>query len=68
MQKLIRAAMAGMMLAGFGIGLAGCNDESSVKTETQVKGPGGTRTVTEKQTVKTTGENPPAVPGDNKAP
>jgi hypothetical protein len=68
MQKLIRAAMAGMMLTGFGMGLAGCTDESSVKTETQVKGSGGTSTITDKQTVKKTGENPPPVPGDNKAP
>jgi hypothetical protein len=68
MQKIIRATMAGMMLAGFGIGLAGCADESGVKTETQIKGPGGTSTVTDKQTVTTTGKNPPAVPGDSKAP
>jgi hypothetical protein len=67
MQKLTRALMAGMVLAGFGLGLAGCADESGVKTETQVKGPGGTTTVTDKETVKKTGENPPAVP-TNKAP
>ena len=40
MEKFIRAAMAGMVLVGFGIGLAGCADESSVKTETQIKGAG----------------------------
>jgi hypothetical protein len=67
MRKLIRAAMAGTMLAGLGIGLAGCtSEESGVKTETQIKGPGGTTTLTEKQSVKTSGENPPAVPGDAK--
>jgi hypothetical protein len=72
MQKLIRVTMAGLMLAGSSIGLVGCGDEkeSSVKTETTTKGPGGTNTstVTEKQTVKKTGENPPAAPGDSKAP
>jgi hypothetical protein len=60
--------MAGMLLAGFSIGLAGCADESGVKTQTEIKGPGGTTTVTEKQDVKKTGQNPPAVPGDTKVP
>jgi hypothetical protein len=67
MRKLIRAVLAGTMLAGFGIGLAGCtSEETGVKTETQIKGSGGTTTVTEKQTVKKSGENPPSVPGDTK--
>ncbi len=48
MQKLIRAMMAGMMLAGFSIGLGGCTDESGVKTETKIKRPGGTTTMTDK--------------------
>jgi hypothetical protein len=68
MQKLINVALAGVMLAGFTIGLAGCGEETGVKSETTVKGPGGTTTVTDKQTVKQSGENPPAVPGDRKAP
>jgi hypothetical protein len=72
MQKLIRVTMAALMLAGSSIGLVGCGEEkeSSVKTETTAKGPGGTVTSTEKQTVtvKKTGENPPAIPGDSKAP
>jgi hypothetical protein len=68
MQKFIRATMAGLMLAGSSIGLAGCGEESSVKTETQIKGPGGTATITDKETVKKTGQNPPAAPGDSKAP
>ncbi len=68
MKKLNRAMMAGMLLGGLSLGLAGCADESSVKSETQTKGPGGTTTVTDKTTVKKTGENPPAAPGDTKAP
>jgi hypothetical protein len=68
MQKLIRAIMAATLLAGFSIGLAGCADESGVKSQTEIKGPGGTATVTKTETVKQTGQNPPAVPGDTKGP
>ena len=68
MQKFIRAMTAGMLLAGFSIGLAGCGEETSVKKETEIKGPGGSATITDKQTVKQTGQNPPSVPGDTKAP
>jgi hypothetical protein len=68
MQKLIRVTMAGLLLAGSSIGLVGCGEESGVKTETQIKGPGGTTTVTDKETIKKTGQNPPAAPGDSKAP
>jgi hypothetical protein len=62
MRKLISSLLMGALMMGFGIGISGCSDESSVKSETQVKGPGGTSTVTDKSTVKTTGENPPPVP------
>jgi hypothetical protein len=68
MQKLIRAMMAAMLLAGFSIGLAGCAEQSGVETKTELKGPGGTTTITDKETVKKTGQNPPATPGDHKAP
>jgi len=67
MRKLISATMAGVMMAGLGIGLAGCSDESSVKSETKATSPGGTATVTDKTSVKTTGDNPPPVP-TNKTP
>jgi hypothetical protein len=68
MKKLINATLAGLMLAGFTIAIAGCADETGVTNKTEIKGSGGTTTVTDKQTVKKTGENPPAVPGDSKAP
>lgn len=68
MQKFMRVAMAGLTAAAIGIGITGCADESSVKSETQIKTPTGTATKTETSTVKQTGSNPPAVPGDNKAP
>lgn len=63
MRKLSNATMVGVVLAGFGIGLSGCSDESSEKKETVIKTPGGTSTVTEKSTVKTSGDNPPAPKG-----
>ena len=68
MRKFMRAAMAGLTLAAIGIGFTGCADESSVKSETQIKTPTGTATETKTSTIKQTGSNPPAVPGDNKAP
>jgi len=52
----------GVLVTSFGVGLPGCSDESSVKSETQAKGPGGTTTVTEKSSVKTSGDSPPPVP------
>ena len=68
MRKLMTMTLAGAMLAGLTIGLAGCTEESSVESKTQVKSPGGTSTVTEKTTVDKTGKNPPSAPGESKAP
>jgi hypothetical protein len=59
--KAIRTLGAGLVLAGFALGLAGCGEESSSKTQTEVKTPGGTATVTEKTTVTKSGNNPPPV-------
>jgi len=39
----------------------GCGETEGVKTETEIKGPEGTTTVTEEKKVETTGEAPPAV-------
>jgi hypothetical protein len=52
---------AGLILTGFAIGLTGCGEESSSRTQTEVKTPGGTATVTEKTTVDKTGKTPPPV-------
>lgn len=68
MRKLMTMTLAGAMLAGLSIGVVGCTDESAVESKTQVKGPGGTTTVTDKTTVDKTGKNPPAAPGEGKAP
>ena len=59
--KAIRTLAAGMILTGFGVALTGCTDESSSKTQTEVKTPGGTATITEKTTVSKSGNNPPPV-------
>lgn len=60
MRKAIATSTAGAILAGFALSLAGCSDETSSKTESEVKGPGGTTRVTEKTTVTKSGNNPPA--------
>jgi hypothetical protein len=45
------------------LALVGCENKSSMKTEKTVKGPGGTTTTVDEQTIKTTGENPPPATG-----
>jgi hypothetical protein len=56
MKRLLSLAI---LLGGMTVGVTGCSKEATVKTETEVSGPGGTTTVTEEKTVETTGENPP---------
>ena len=63
MRKLISLAVACVFLTGFGIGLTGCSEESSVKDQTKVTTPGGTSTVTDQTTVKQSGKNPPPPQG-----
>jgi len=41
------------------LGLAGCAEKSTTKTETETSTPGGKTTVTTEKEVKKTGENPP---------
>jgi hypothetical protein len=67
-KKAIGTLAAGAILTGFAVGLAGCTDESSSKTQTEVKTPGGTSTVTEKTTVTKSGNNPPPVTDNLKNP
>jgi hypothetical protein len=68
MRKLFGAAVAGVILAGGSLALVGCTDETGSKTETQVKGPGGTTTVIDKTTVEKSGQNPPTVPTNPRNP
>jgi hypothetical protein len=62
MRKLIRATLAGVILAGFSMGLAGCSEESSIKQQTTSKSPGGTTTETKETKVQQRGDNPPPPP------
>jgi hypothetical protein len=68
MRKLMTAMLAVAILGGLTIGMVGCTEESSVTKETDIKGPGGTTKITEKAAVDKSGQNPPAIPGDTKAP
>lgn len=50
-----------MLAVVLSLGLLGCGQESSMKTETVTETPGGTTTTTEEKKIETTGENPPPV-------
>jgi hypothetical protein len=67
-KKALMRSAAGAILTGFALGLAGCTDESTSKTESEVKTPGGTSRVTEKTTVSKSGDNPPPVSPPSKNP
>ena len=55
--KRILAAI--LILSISSLGLVGCGETSSTKTETTTKGPGGTTTKTDETKVKQSGQNPP---------
>jgi len=48
------------------IGLVGCGEEASTTVKEQVSSPGGTTTKEVKETVKSTGSNPPATSDGSK--
>jgi len=69
MKRILSSALVLGVFAMPVIGLVGCGEESSVKKEEKVSSPGGTTTTTEKETIKSTGSNPPAnSAGDKVAP
>lgn len=57
MKRFLASALILGAVSGFG--LVGCGEESKVKQEETVAGPGGTTTTTSETKVKSTGENPP---------
>ncbi len=59
MRKLISVTMMGVVAMGLGIATSGCSEESTAQKESKVSTPGGTSTVTEKTTVRQSGDNPP---------
>ena len=50
-----------LTLSILSLGLVGCAEKTTTKTETQTSSPGGKTTVTAEKEVKKTGENPPPV-------
>lgn len=57
--KRILTTILGLSL--FSLGIVGCSDTATTKSETKVSTPGGTTTVTTEKEVKKTGDHPPAV-------
>jgi hypothetical protein len=56
----VKRIVVALLISGMlSIGILGCAEKSSTKTETRVKTPGGTTTITIEKEVKKTGENPP---------
>jgi len=51
--------MLAVSMSLFSIGLAGCSEKSTSKTETKVTTPGGETTTTIEREVKKSGDNPP---------
>ena len=54
-----RIVCTALLLTLFSVGIVGCADKSSTKTETEITTPGGKTTITTEKDVKQTGENPP---------
>jgi hypothetical protein len=57
MKRTITAVLA---LSLVSVGMVGCAEKASTKTETEIKTPAGTTTITTEKDVKETGNNQPA--------
>jgi len=62
MRKLISVTLMGVLMTGFGIGISGCSDEASTKSQVTTKDSGGTTTRTVEDKTTTSGANPPSTP------
>jgi hypothetical protein len=62
MRKLISTMIMGAVVAGLGIGLPGCSEESKTESQTTTSTPGGKRVESETKSVKESGQNPPPAP------
>jgi len=60
MRKLISLTTMCALAMGLGMGIAGCSDESKTESKVTQSGPGGKTTETTTNSVKQSGENPPA--------
>lgn len=65
--RTFRIMALGLSLAS-PLAFVGCGEEASVEKKTVIKSPGGESVVTDKQTVKSTGDNPPIDVKENPAP
>jgi PBP1b-binding outer membrane lipoprotein LpoB len=59
MKRLIAAALIPAILA---LGIAGCSEKETAKSQTTVKTPSGTTTEKVEKTVEKSGKNPPDAP------
>jgi hypothetical protein len=62
MRKLIGTMVLGAVVAGLGLGLPGCSDETKTESKVTASGPGGKTTETHTDTIKQSGDNPPPPP------
>jgi hypothetical protein len=62
MRKMVRATLAGVILAGLSMGSVGCSEQTGSKEQTTIKSPGGTTTETKETKVQQRGQNPPPAP------
>jgi len=62
MRKLISTMIMGAFLAGLGIAIPGCSDETKTESKVTASGPGGKTTATETKSIKQSGDNPPPAP------
>jgi hypothetical protein len=60
MRKIISLTLSGILAIGLGFGLSGCTEESASKSQTTQTTPGGKTVETQTNSVKQSGENPPA--------
>jgi hypothetical protein len=65
MRKLIKIALAGVLMTGVCVGLSGCSEETGEKIQTKITTPGGTATRTDETRIKQSGDNPPPPPPKN---
>jgi len=57
MKRMICVALVLRLVS---LSMTGCAEKTSTKTETEIKTPGGTTTITTEKDVKQTGNNPPS--------
>ena len=67
MKRYIASALVLGLLSFTTVGLVGCGEQATTKTQETVKTPEGTTTTTDKHTVESSGSNPPPNSAGEKA-